>query len=73
MKDFQLVYEMRWDKRLTVDEVAAAVGISSEDYLAIERGENSRGAKKAQETILKMPPRWDRPAEPRNETGILKG
>lgn len=73
MKDFQLAYEMRWDSRLTVDEVAEAMGISREDYLAIERGENSRGAKKAQDTILKMPPHWDRPAEPRNESGILKG
>jgi DNA-binding XRE family transcriptional regulator len=73
VKDFQLVYEMRWDKRLTIDEVAGVMGISREDYLSIERGENSRGAKQAQDAILKMPPRWDRPAEPRNETGILKG
>ncbi len=73
MEDFQLAYEMRWDKHLTVDEVAAQMGISREEYLAIERGENARGAKKAQDTILKMPPRWDRPEEPRNETGILNG
>jgi transcriptional regulator with XRE-family HTH domain len=69
VKDWQLAKEMRLDKRLTVDEVATAMGIGYGDYLAIERGENSRGARTAQDAILKMPPRWDRPEEHRGGTG----
>jgi len=73
VNDAQLAREMRRDKRLTVDEVAEAIGIGREEYLAIERGENSKGARKAQDTILKMPPRWDRPEDRDNLTGILNG
>lgn len=73
MKDAQLAREMRLDKRLTVDEVAAAMGIGHEEYLAMERGENPRAVKKAQETILRMLPRWDRPEERSDASGILNG
>jgi transcriptional regulator with XRE-family HTH domain len=73
MNDAQLAREMRLDKHLTIDEIAAAMGISREDYLAIERGENSRGAKNAQDTVLKMLRRWDRPEDISDGIGVLNG
>ncbi len=73
MKDWQLAREMRLDKRLTVDEVATAMGVGHEEYLAIERGENPRGARKAQDAILKMLPCWDRPEERSGGTGVPNG
>ncbi|MGD0097271.1 MAG: hypothetical protein ABSB60_12305 [Terracidiphilus sp.] len=73
MNDAQLARETTLDKHLTIDEIAAAMGISREDYLAIERGENSRGAKNAQDTVLKMLRRWDRPEDISDGIGVLNG
>ncbi len=58
--EVQILRSMRTDKRLTADEAAAAVGVSREAYLAIESG-TSRGAEKALEKLVRIPPRWDRP------------
>jgi transcriptional regulator with XRE-family HTH domain len=54
----QLALEMRLDKLLTVEEVAEAMGVTREEYMAIEHGKDARGLQMAFQTLLQMPPQW---------------
>ena len=41
-----------------VEEVALAMGITREEYVAIEHGKDPRGLQMAFQTLLHMPPTW---------------
>ena len=70
--EVQILRNMRIDKRLTEDEAATAVGISREQYLALESGENTQGLGKALEKLVRVPPNWGQPTQPGEQAaGIL--
>ena len=56
----ELVREMRLDKRLTQEEVAAKMKISQASYSAVERGEKPRAVAEALAAINRMRTRTDR-------------
>jgi transcriptional regulator with XRE-family HTH domain len=67
-----LVREIRLDKRLTQEEVAAKMKISQASYSAIERGEKPRAVDEAMATINRMRTRTDRTDGGSEKTGRLK-
>lgn len=67
-----LVREMRRDKRLTQEEVAAKMKISQGSYSAIERGEKPRAVEEALATINRMRTRTDRTDGGSEKAGRLK-
>ena len=67
-----LVREMRLNKRLTQDEVAAKMKISQGSYSAIERGEKPRAVEEALATINRMRTRTDRTDGGSVKAGNLK-
>jgi len=70
--EVQILRNMRIDKRLTEDEAATAVGVSREQYLALENGENAHGLSRALEKLVRVPPNWGQPAQPGEQAaGIL--
>ncbi|MGH9477328.1 MAG: helix-turn-helix domain-containing protein [Terriglobales bacterium] len=67
-----LVREMRLDKRLTQDEVAAKMGISQGSYSAIERGLKPRAVEEALATVNRMRTRTDRTDGGSEKAGRMK-
>ena len=67
-----LVREMRLDKRLTQEEVAAKMKVSQGSYSAIERGEKPRAVEEALATINRMRTRTDRTDGGSEKAGRLK-
>ena len=69
----ELVREMRLNKRLTQEEVAAKMRISQGSYSAIERGQKPRAVDEALATINRMRTRTDRTDGGTEKAGKLKG
>jgi transcriptional regulator with XRE-family HTH domain len=69
----ELVREMRLNKRLTQEEVAAKMKISQGSYSAIERGQKPRAVDEALATINRMRTRTDRTDGGTEKAGKLKG
>jgi transcriptional regulator with XRE-family HTH domain len=67
-----LVREMRLDKRLTQEEVAAKMKISQGSYSAIESGSKPRAVEEALATINRMRTRTDRTDGGSEKAGRLK-
>jgi len=67
-----MVREMRLDKRLTQEEVAAAMKISQASYSAIERGEKPRAVEEAMMAVNRMRTRTDRTDGGADKAGRLK-
>jgi transcriptional regulator with XRE-family HTH domain len=67
-----LVRELRLNKRLTQEEVAAKMRISQGSYSAIERGEKPRAVDEALATISGMRRRTDRTDGGAEKAGRLK-
>ena len=67
-----LVRELRLNKRLTQEEVAAKMRISQGSYSAIERGQKPRAIDEAMATINRMRTRTDRTDGGSEKTGRLK-
>lgn len=68
----KMVREMRLDKRLTQEEVAAAMKISQASYSAIERGEKPRAVEEAMMAVNRMRTRTDRTDGGADKAGRLK-
>jgi transcriptional regulator with XRE-family HTH domain len=68
----ELVREMRLNKRLTQEEVAAKMKISQGSYSAIERGQKPRAVDEALATINRMRTRTDRTDGGTEKAGKLK-
>lgn len=68
----QLVRDLRLNKRLTQEEVAAKMRISQGSYSAIERGQKPRAVDEALTTISRMRTRTDRTDGGSEKTGRLK-
>jgi transcriptional regulator with XRE-family HTH domain len=68
----ELVREMRLDKRLTQEEVAAKMKISQSSYSSIEQGNKPRAVEEALETINRMRTRTDRTDGGSEKAGRVK-